>query len=67
MKPIAFSGMMCNPQDIEKDGQFRIKGVINHAKHNHPPIVRYENFASSAERDTRYNMIMNLLKELPNR
>jgi hypothetical protein len=62
MKPIAFSGMMCSPINITKDGEFRIKGVINHAK-DHPEIVRYENFASTEERDKRFNMIVNLLKE----
>lgn len=63
MKPIAFSGMMCHPKDIQKEGDFKIKGVINDAKHNHPQIVRYESFASTQERDARYEMIMKLLKE----
>lgn len=65
MKPIAFSGMMCNPHDIQKDGDFRIKGVINPPNNLHPQIVRYENFASSAERDVRFEMITKLLKEMP--
>lgn len=65
MKPIAFSGMKCHPLNIQKDGNFRIKGVITIKNDNHPEIVRYENFASTQERDTRYNMIMNLLKEVP--
>jgi hypothetical protein len=63
MKPIAFSGMMCNPIDIQKEGDFKIKGTINVAKNNHPQIVRYEHFPSSEERDKRYNLIMNLLNE----
>lgn len=63
MRPIAFSGMMCAPKDIVKDGDFRIKGIIHHGNHLHPPIERLEYFASSYERDKRYNMIMNLLKE----
>lgn len=65
MKSIAFSGMMCNPKDIEKEGDFKIKGIINLGTHNHPPIVRYEHFPCAEERDKRYNMIMNLLKENP--
>ena len=65
MKPIPFSGMMCRPADIQKEGNFKIKGIINCANNNHPAIVRYEHFPSSDERDKRYNMIMNLLKETP--
>jgi hypothetical protein len=65
MKPIAFSGMMCNPKDIEKEGEFKIKGVINPARADHPQIVRYEHFPSSAERDKRFEMITKLLKETP--
>lgn len=63
MKPIPFSGMLCNPMDVQKDGEFRIKGIINVPNNTHPPVIRYENFACSAERDVRYNMIMKLLKE----
>lgn len=63
MKPIPFSGMMCLPTDITIEGDFKIKGVINPPSKHHPQIVRYEHFPSKAERDKRYNMIMNLLKE----
>jgi hypothetical protein len=63
MKPIPFSGMMCNPQNITKEGHFKIKGVIRPSDNTHPEIVRYEHFPSSEERDKRYNMIVNLLKE----
>ena len=63
MRPIPFSGMMCAPENIEKEGDFKIKGIINVATNNHPQIVRYEYFASLEERNKRYNMIMNLLKE----
>lgn len=66
MKPIAFSGMLCYPNNLQKDGKFRIKGVISNyadnSEKNHPDIVRYENFASTEERDKRYNLIVNLLK-----
>ena len=63
MRPIAFSGMMCAPHDIQKEGDFKIKGIINDEKHNHPQIVRYEHFPSKFERDKRFDLIMNLLKE----
>lgn len=63
MKPIPFSGMMCNPRDISKEGDFKIKGVINVGEYNHPQIVRYEHFPCVEERDKRYNMLLNLLKE----
>jgi hypothetical protein len=65
MKPIPFSGMMCNPKDIQKEGEFKIKGVINLVTHNHPQIIRYEHFPSSEERDKRFEMITKLLKEMP--
>lgn len=61
MKPIPFSGMLCLPQEIQKDGDFKIKGTLSRAK-DAPPLVRYEHFASTLERDKRYNMIVNLLK-----
>jgi hypothetical protein len=60
MKPIPFSGMMCLPHDIQKDGDFKIKGTLS--RPNTPLLVRYEHFASIQERDKRYNMIVNLLK-----
>lgn len=63
MKPIAFSGMMCRPQDVTKEGEFKIKGVITPANNLHPEIVRYEHFPSSEERNKRYEMITKLLKE----
>lgn len=62
MKTIPFSGMLCNPMDVQKDGDFRIKGVINVPNDTHPPIIRYENFPSTEERDKRYNAILNLLR-----
>lgn len=65
MKPIPFSGMLCSPMDIQKDGEFRIRGTINVLNNTHPAIHRFENFPSPEERDKRYNMIMNLLKETP--
>ena len=64
MKPIPFSGMMCLPHEIVKEGDFKIKGTLSRGK-NHPSIVRYEHFASPSERDARYNMITKLLKETP--
>ena len=63
MKPIPFSGILCAPDDIQKEGDFKIKGVINTPNNAHPQILRYEHFPSTEERDKRYNMIMNLLKE----
>jgi hypothetical protein len=65
MKPIPFSGMMCYPTDIQKEGDFKIRGTINVPNNTHPQIVRYEHFASPIERDTRYNMLTKLLKEKP--
>ena len=62
MKLIKFSGMLCRPIDIIKDGDFRIKGIMNRAK-DLPECIRYEYFASKDERDKRYNMLVNLLKE----
>lgn len=63
MKQIPFSGMLCHPTDIEKDGDFRIKGTVSAHNNSHMPIVRYEYFPCSEERDKRYKMIMNLLKD----
>jgi hypothetical protein len=63
MKPIPFSGMLCSPMNIEKDGEFRIKGTVNVPNNTHPPVIRYENFACSAERDKRFDAITKLLKE----
>ena len=62
MRPIPFSGMMCHPFDIQKDGDFKIKGTVSRAK-DQPELVRYEHFPCKAERDKRYDVIMNLLKE----
>lgn len=62
MKLIPFSGMLCHPLDIEKDGDFKIKGTITRAI-DQPAIVRYEYFASKEERDNKYELIVNLLKE----
>lgn len=59
MKPIAFSGMMCNPIDIQKEGDYRIKGIINRAK-DMPELVRFEYFANKYERDKRFDHIMKL-------
>jgi hypothetical protein len=59
MRQIAFSGMWCSPQNIVKDGDFRIRGTMSPPlMKNHPPIHRYENFPSVAERDKRYNALM---------
>lgn len=63
MKPIPFSGMMCRPVDISKEGDFKIKGVINTANNSHPQIVRYEHFPCAEERDKRFEMVTKLLKE----
>lgn len=63
MKPLPFSGMLCSPVDIQKDGEFKIKGIIRVADNSHPEIVRFEHFPCAEERDKRFNMIMNLLKE----
>ena len=63
MKPIAFSGMMCRPVDITKEGEFRIKAAFNVPDLSHPEIVRYEHFPSRGERDDRYNAIMKLLRD----
>jgi len=63
MKPIPFSGMLCSPMNIEKDGEFRIKGTMNVPNNGHPSIVRYENFACKEERDQRFVVITRLLKE----
>ena len=62
MRPVPFSGMMCQPSDIEKDGDFKIKGRISTGS-DCPPIDRCEFFACKEERDLRYNLIMNMLKE----
>ena len=62
MKQIPFGGMLCNPINITKEGDFKIKGVISN--NGSQEIARYEYFASMDERDKRYNMIMNLLKEI---
>jgi hypothetical protein len=62
MKLIPFSGMMCHPLEIVKDGDFRIKGTISRAI-NEPALVRYEYFACIQERDQKYNLLVNLLKE----
>lgn len=65
MKLIPFSGMMCYPHELEKDGDFRIKGKLSKTNRSPeiPPIERYEYFPSVMERDKRYNMLVNLLKE----
>jgi hypothetical protein len=65
MRPIPFSGMMCNPKDIQKEGDFKIKGIVNIERPDTPPIIRYEHFPSTAERDIRYNLLTKLLKETP--
>ena len=62
MKPIPFSGMMCNPLDIQKDGQFRIKGVMRVADNSHPEIARYEYFPATYQRDERFEAIKRLRK-----
>jgi hypothetical protein len=57
MKFIGFGGIWCSPEQITKDGDFKIKGVLS--KHpNHPEVARYEHFASTRERDIRYNQLM---------
>ena len=62
MKLIKFSGMLCRPVNLTKDGDFKIKGVMNHAK-DQPELVRYEHFACKEERDKKYDLLVNLLKE----
>jgi len=64
MIQIPFSGMMCLPQDVQKDGDFKIKGTLSRSK-DQPPIVRYEYFGSTLERDKRFDMLTKLLKEAP--
>lgn len=65
MKQIPFSGMMCHPTEITKDGDFKIKALLSPINRHPeiPPIVRYEHFPCIAERDKRYDMLLNLLKE----
>lgn len=62
MRPIPFSGMMCAPENIEKEGDFKIRGRISTGKEC-PSIDRFEFFACKEERDLRFNLIMNMLKE----
>jgi len=64
MKPIAFSGMMCHPTDIQKEGDFKIKGTVSRAK-DQPVLVRYEYFPCKEQRDKRYDVLLNLIKDLP--
>lgn len=61
MKMIKFSGMLCSPFQIMKDGDFKIKGIMHNAK-DHPPVMRYEHFACKEERDKKYDILVNLLK-----
>ncbi len=64
MRQIAFSGMWCSPTEIQKDGDFKIRGTMSTSRMtDHPPIIRYEHFASPAERDVRYNHIMKHLED----
>ncbi len=65
MKLIPFSGMMCYPHEIEKEGDFKIKVTLSKINRHQdmPPIVRYEYFPSIIERNKRYDMLVNLLKE----
>jgi hypothetical protein len=60
MNAIPFSGMLCYPAEIVKEGDFKIKGTLSRAT-NMPPLVRYEYFGSILERDQRYNVLMNLI------
>lgn len=62
MKLIPFSGMMCHPLEITKDGDFKIKGMISRAI-DQPALIRYEHFACKEERDRKYELIVKLLKE----
>jgi len=57
--------MMCYPKEIVKDGDFRIKATISPENRHQgiPPIIRYEYFPCADERDKRYNLLVNLLKE----
>ncbi len=64
MKLVAFSGMLCRPLNIQKDGEFKIRGVMNHAK-DLPELVRYEHFACKEERDKKFDLLVNKLKEMP--
>lgn len=62
MKQIVFSGVLCLPEDVEKDGNFKIRGRLSSPKLvNHPPVYRYEQFATTRERDMRYTQIMRQL------
>ena len=63
MRQIAFSGMWCDPKDIVKDGQFKIRGTISTQMKDHPPIHRYEHFGSTMERDARFGVLMKQLDD----
>lgn len=54
--------MMCRPVDIQKEGDFKIKGIMNKAK-DIPELVRYEYFTCKEERDKKFDLITRLLRE----
>lgn len=56
MNRIPFSGMMCSPENIQKEGDFKIVGKVG-------AIMRAEYFPSKDERDRRFELVTKLLKE----
>lgn len=64
MRQIAFSGMWCAPDNVIKEGDFKIRGTVSPSNMvNHPPVHRYESFASTLERDIRYTTLMRQLDD----
>lgn len=60
---IIFSGMRCKPSELIKDGDFKLR--VDFPTHpDEPKISRYEFFPSKEERDKKYNVLMQQLKDI---